>query len=67
MAVMWREKCEYDGFNSQICPKIRGTGEPETATIYLTLAVGVRWINIAREHGQGGELIGSKYVAVRIW
>ena len=34
-------------------PKIRGRGEPEAATIYLTLAVGVRWINIAREDGLG--------------
>ena len=34
-------------------PNIRGRGEPVTATIYLTLAVGVRWINIAREDGVG--------------
>ena len=29
-------------------------GRTGTATIYLTLAVGVRWINIAREDGLGG-------------
>jgi hypothetical protein len=64
---MWREKYEYDGFKSRISLKSAVRGQPETATIYLTLAVGVRWINIAHEHGQGGELIGLKYVAVRTW
>jgi hypothetical protein len=34
-------------------PNIRDRRELETATIYLTLAVGVRWVNIAREDGVG--------------
>jgi hypothetical protein len=60
---MWREKYEYDGFKSHISLKSAVRGQPETATIYLTLAVGVRWTNIANEPGQGGELIGLKYLA----
>jgi hypothetical protein len=67
MAASCRDKCEYDGFKSQISLKSAVQGKPETATIYLTLAVDVRWINIAREDDQGGELIGLKYAAVRIW